>query len=98
MEVEEASAKVRSGPPDDDGSTDAALDVWAGEIPVVTSYGAPVASPGLRPGIPLDASIRRLLDPGRQTAAKRSSHARSTAASDGFRRLLGSQPRNEKED
>lgn len=62
MEVEEAAAKVRSGPPDDDESPDAALDVWAGELPIVTSFRAPVASPGLRAGIPLSASVRRLLD------------------------------------
>jgi hypothetical protein len=36
LEIEEAAAKVRSGPPDDDDSDDAALDVWAGKIPIVT--------------------------------------------------------------
>jgi nitroimidazol reductase NimA-like FMN-containing flavoprotein (pyridoxamine 5'-phosphate oxidase superfamily) len=60
MEIEEAAAKVRFGPPDDDGTPDAELDVWAGELPIVTTYGAPVPSPGLRPGIPLAASVRRL--------------------------------------
>ena len=61
MELDQAAAKCRSGPPDDDDSADAANDVWAGVIPIVSSYGTPVASPGLRAGIPLAASVRRLL-------------------------------------
>jgi len=61
MQIAEASAKCRTGPPDDDESPDAALETWAGEIPLVTRFGTPVASPGLRPGIPLAASVRRLL-------------------------------------
>jgi uncharacterized protein len=61
MEIEEASAKLRSGPPDDDVSPDAALDVWAGEVPIASVFGTPVPSPGLRPGIELAPSIRRLL-------------------------------------
>lgn len=64
LAIEEAAAKVRSGPPDDDESPDAALGVWAGEVPLVTSFGAPVASPGLREGIPLSPSLRRLLATG----------------------------------
>ncbi len=62
MTIDEASAKVRSGPPDDDDSADAALDTWAGVVPIVTSFGEPEPSPGLRPGIPVAASINRLLD------------------------------------
>ena len=61
MPVTEASAKHRSGPPDDDDTPDAELDTWAGVIPIATTYGSPVESPGLRPGIPLSASVRRLL-------------------------------------
>jgi nitroimidazol reductase NimA-like FMN-containing flavoprotein (pyridoxamine 5'-phosphate oxidase superfamily) len=60
MPIEQASAKVRYGPPDDDDTDDAALDVWAGEIPIVTSFGEPVPSPGLRGGIPLPASLRAM--------------------------------------
>jgi len=62
LPITEASAKRRSGPPDDDDSPDAAIDTWAGVVPLVTSYGAPIASPGLRPGIPMSESVRRLLD------------------------------------
>jgi uncharacterized protein len=62
MYIDKASAKLRSGPPTDDDSPDnAALDVWAGVVPIVTSFGEPRASPGLRSGIPIPDSVRRLL-------------------------------------
>jgi uncharacterized protein len=61
MTIEEASVKVRSGPPDDDDSPDAAIDTWAGVIPILTSFGQPEPSPGLRTGIPVGASVTRLV-------------------------------------
>ena len=61
LEIDEASAKVRSGPPGDDDSPDAELDTWAGVLPILRSYGPPEASPGLRPGIEVSESVRRLL-------------------------------------
>jgi nitroimidazol reductase NimA-like FMN-containing flavoprotein (pyridoxamine 5'-phosphate oxidase superfamily) len=61
MEIDEASAKVRTGPPDDDDSPDALIDTWAGVVPILTSYGAPEPSPGLTPGTELSESVRRLL-------------------------------------
>jgi len=61
LEIDEASAKVRSGGPNDDDSEDAALDVWAGVVPIVSSYGTPTPSAGLRDGIPVPDSVRRLL-------------------------------------
>jgi nitroimidazol reductase NimA-like FMN-containing flavoprotein (pyridoxamine 5'-phosphate oxidase superfamily) len=64
MELDEVSAKVRTGPPDDESTPDAELRVWAGEIPIVTAFGPPVPSPGLRPNIPLASSVQRLLGRG----------------------------------
>ena len=61
MALTEASAKVRNGPPDDDNSDDAALDVWAGELPITHFFQQPIASPGLREGIPVPPSVRRVL-------------------------------------
>src|SRR5512132_3281312 len=61
LEIGDASVKVRSGPPDDDDSPDAERDTWAGVLPIVRSFGTPTASPGLRPGIPVPESVRRLL-------------------------------------
>jgi nitroimidazol reductase NimA-like FMN-containing flavoprotein (pyridoxamine 5'-phosphate oxidase superfamily) len=62
MPIDEASAKVRVGPPHDDDSEDAALDVWAGVLPLTVRYGQPEPSPGLRAGIEVPASVTRLLD------------------------------------
>ncbi len=52
LPIEEASAKVRSGPPGDD-EEDYALDCWAGVLPLRLVAGAPVPDPLLRPGIPV---------------------------------------------
>ena len=60
LPIGEASVKIRRGPPSDDDSPDAELDVWAGVVPIVTAYGKPEPSPGLRDGIALDESVRRL--------------------------------------
>ena len=61
LPLDQVSAKVSSGPPDDDGTDDALLDVWAGELPLLSSFGEPVPSPGLRAGIPVPPSVRALL-------------------------------------
>ena len=50
MEIEEASAKVRVGPPKDD-EPDYALDCWAGVVPVTQVIGAPEADPLLKAGV-----------------------------------------------
>lgn len=44
LPLAEASAKIRSGPPVDEDE-DYALPIWAGVIPVATSYGAPIPDP-----------------------------------------------------
>jgi len=64
LPLDEASAKLRSGPPNDGDSPDAELDVWAGEIPLVTRALAPVADPALKQGIPVPAYARRYRRPG----------------------------------
>ena len=63
LPIEEASVKVSAGGPDDDESPDAELDVWAGVLPIQTSYGVPEPSPGLRGGIPVPPSVVRLGHP-----------------------------------
>lgn len=50
LPLDEASAKVRTGPPVDD-EDDYALPCWAGELPLRLVSQAPVAEPRLRPGI-----------------------------------------------
>ena len=64
LPIDEASAKVRTGPPEDDETEDAELAIWAGEVPLLTSYGEPVPSPALAAGIPVPASVRALLEAG----------------------------------
>lgn len=48
--IEEASAKVRTGPPKDD-EDDLGLPVWAGVLPLATVRGAAEPSPDLTEGI-----------------------------------------------
>lgn len=81
MPIVEASVKSRTGPPSDDESPDAELDIWAGVIPIVTSFGAPRPSPGLRDGIPLPGSAFRLLeeDASRSINARGEGGSRSTS-------------------
>jgi uncharacterized protein len=50
LSLDEASVKIRTGPPDDAGSPDALLGLWAGELPVTAVWGAPVPDPGLPAG------------------------------------------------
>jgi uncharacterized protein len=59
LPLDEASAKIRTGGPEDGDTPDAALDVWAGHIPLVTKALAPVPADDLRPGIPLPGYARR---------------------------------------
>lgn len=50
MPIDEASAKIRTGPPVDD-EEDYALNVWAGVLPLATHTGAPVPDPRLHTGV-----------------------------------------------
>jgi nitroimidazol reductase NimA-like FMN-containing flavoprotein (pyridoxamine 5'-phosphate oxidase superfamily) len=57
MEIDEASAKVRSGPPGDD-EEDYALDIWAGVIPLTVTAGDPEPDPRLKTGVEVPESVR----------------------------------------
>jgi uncharacterized protein len=63
LPVEEASAKVRTGPPLDD-EEDYALEWWAGVLPLRLAPGEPVADPRLTPGTPVPASLLAYRRPG----------------------------------
>ena len=54
--LDEASAKVRTGPPKDE-EEDYALPVWAGVLPLRTIPGEPEADPLLPEGIPAPAYV-----------------------------------------
>jgi len=57
LPLDEASAKISTGGPDDGESEDAALPVWAGHVPLRLVAGEPVPCPHLRPGIPVPSEI-----------------------------------------
>ncbi len=50
--ITEASAKVRTGPPEDDDE-DYELPLWAGVIPLAVTAGEPIPDPRLRKGVSL---------------------------------------------
>jgi uncharacterized protein len=50
LPIDEASAKVRTGPPIDD-EEDYNLDIWAGVLPLSVQPGTPVPDPRLKSGI-----------------------------------------------
>jgi uncharacterized protein len=57
LEVNEASAKVRQGPPTDD-EEDYALDCWAGVLPLALAPQEPVPDPRLASGIDVPGYVR----------------------------------------
>lgn len=56
LPIEEAVAKVRSGPPVDD-EEDYEMDIWAGVLPVRQVFGPAEPDPRLKPGIPAPAFL-----------------------------------------
>lgn len=57
LPLDEASAKIRDGGPEDGDTPDAELDVWAGHLPLVVTALEPVPDPALRDGIPLPPGL-----------------------------------------
>lgn len=51
LTIDEASAKVRTGGPIDD-EEDLGLPIWAGQLPVATAFGAPIADTGSPDDVP----------------------------------------------
>ena len=62
LTIEDASAKIRTGPPGDEDE-DYALPVWAGMVPFRQTPGEPITDPLLTPGIPIAKSVTELLKP-----------------------------------
>ncbi len=58
LPLTEASAKLRDGPPKDDGE-DLELEVWAGVVPLGLATGEPRPAPDLREGIPVPDYLER---------------------------------------
>lgn len=66
--IEEASAKVRAGPPIDD-EEDLGLPIWAGVIPLALTPGEPVPAPELDPGAGPPGYVKEYR-PGKKTPAR----------------------------
>jgi nitroimidazol reductase NimA-like FMN-containing flavoprotein (pyridoxamine 5'-phosphate oxidase superfamily) len=64
LPLDEASAKIRDGGPEDGDTPDAELDVWAGHVPLVVEALAPVPDPSLRSGIPVPPGLAPYRRPG----------------------------------
>ncbi|BEP14930.1 pyridoxamine 5'-phosphate oxidase family protein [Acidothermaceae bacterium B102] len=56
LSLTEASAKISTGPPEDEPA-DLALDVWAGVVPVEQLWGKPEPAPELAPGRPVPSYV-----------------------------------------
>ena len=63
LPIAEWSLKISHAWPDD-APGDVAGDAWAGVVPLLTSHGAAIPVPDLRPGIPVPPSVRKLTDAG----------------------------------
>jgi len=61
LEITEASAKVRTGPPGDDDE-DLGTGIWAGVIPLIVTRGTPEPAPDLEPGVELPPSVRNCVE------------------------------------
>ena len=56
--LDEASAKVRTGPPKD-REEDYGLPIWAGELPLKLTPAEPIPDPRLSPEIPIPDHVAR---------------------------------------
>ncbi|MEU1803407.1 pyridoxamine 5'-phosphate oxidase family protein [Streptomyces sp. NPDC019937] len=59
LDLDEVSAKIRAGGPNDDPE-DMTLPYWSGVIPVAPAYGAPIPADDLAPGTPLPGYLASL--------------------------------------
>lgn len=60
IDIDTASAKVRTGPPGDD-APDYELPIWAGIVPLKKSYQAPEPDPLMHQDLPVPGSVEKLL-------------------------------------
>jgi len=56
VDIETASAKIRTGPPKDDAE-DYDLPIWAGILPATISYHEPITDPSMKQDLPISESV-----------------------------------------
>lgn len=61
LEIESASAKIRTGPPGDE-KADYELPIWAGVVPIKLEYGEPENDPLLNEEIPISKSAKQFMN------------------------------------
>ncbi len=61
MDIDQASAKIRTGPPGDD-EADLQLDIWAGVVPLKRTWETPQVDPTLQRAIPIPNSVVNLFE------------------------------------
>ncbi|MQA85031.1 MAG: pyridoxamine 5'-phosphate oxidase family protein [Streptosporangiales bacterium] len=61
LPLDEASVKVRSGPPRDGDTPDAELPVWAGVLPIRQVIDEPIPAPDVPDDVDIPEHIRRLV-------------------------------------
>ncbi len=61
LEISEASAKIRTGPPKDE-KEDYELDIWAGVLPIEKRFGKAIADPELKMDLPIPDSVKNLVN------------------------------------
>lgn len=59
LDLDEASVKVRTGPPADDDSDITAARAWAGVLPLRTEWGVPQPDPELPGGMAVPPHVAR---------------------------------------
>ena len=59
LEIDEASAKIRTGGPVDD-KEDYELDIWAGVLPIIRNYGEPEEDELSTKSLPVSDSVKKL--------------------------------------
>ncbi len=59
--IEEASAKIRTGDPDDE-KDDYALPIWAGVVPIRRVYQEPIPDPLNLEGVEMSQSVKQLIE------------------------------------
>ena len=59
LKIEEGSAKIRNEGVGDD-KEDYKLDIWAGIVPIETSYGKAIDDDRLKPGVSLSSSVKKI--------------------------------------